>query len=63
MKRYLDYLYEIGFADNDHHKLAEYLFSIPYEWSLDMDENPRRCVSGIGTMIFQLYWTVAHVIC
>ena len=39
MKRYLDYLYEIGFSDDVHHKLAEYLFSIPYEWSLNMDEN------------------------
>ncbi len=39
MKRYFDYLYKMGFSDDTHHKLAEYLFSIPYEWSLNMDEN------------------------
>lgn len=39
MKRYFDYLYETGFQDDKHKKLALYLFSIPYEWTLDMDEN------------------------
>lgn len=46
MKKYLDYLYETAFGGLDNYKeLAGLLFSIPYEWTLDMDEN--RMYDGI----------------
>lgn len=36
---YFEFLYDMGFADGDHRELALYLNSIPFEWSLDADEN------------------------
>lgn len=37
--RYLEFLYEIGFDDDKHWSLAEYLHSKPYRWRLEMDGN------------------------
>lgn len=44
--RYFEFLYDVGFDDDDHVKLAGYLHSIPFSWTLRMDEN--RLYDGVA---------------
>lgn len=42
---YFDWLCNQIYGDEEHHKLLELLFEVPYEWTLPMDEN--RAKDGI----------------
>lgn len=43
---YFEFLYSFGFVDDDHRALAGYLHSMPFEWSLERDEN--RMYDGLA---------------
>lgn len=44
--KYFKFLYDCGFSDDDHMKLARYLHSIPFNWTNDFDGN--RAYDGLA---------------